>query len=230
MKRSNWIRAGLIAAVTMTIALMAPLGIFSDSHDSAIAFVSQLQPNISDNASSCNSPEETFAEQLSCLIYQREQLMKYVAADKYLRYNPIFDASQELRVLGRAGKKAQDNELPVIDVTLYAQILMDISKQIQGYYLAQWKERQQTPPLDAPTVNEIRQQIGEIDEAIINKFGEIRRSCSIQSRPELEDTLLEWLAQLPGIQPEWNTKLFSEMLAASIHPIVYPVECQPISG
>ena len=226
MTRLTWIRLRPSTTLLIPIILCGSIGLFSNQAASVSPLGSQLQATTLDSLLPCSLTKLSPAEQLSCLIYQRERLMKDVAADKYLNNNPLFDASQELRVLRIAVQNSQNHELPSVEVTLYAQILMDISKQIQAYYWIQWQQQQQTPPLTAPPIHKTRQQIKIIDTNIIDQFKQIRQQCSLSSKQELEAATSNWLAQLPGLQPEWNQQLFFQMLTASIFPIVHPTECQ----
>lgn len=225
MKGLTCIRLRPSTTFLIRLFLCGSISIFFNPTASVTTLVPPLPATTLGSLLPCNWTKLSPAEQLSCLIYQRERLMKDVAAHKYLNNNPLFDASQELRVLRKAIQNSHHHQLPAVEVTLYAQILMDISKQIQAYYWIQWQQQQLPPPLAAPSIHQIRQQIGMIDAKIIDQFKQIRQQCSLSSQQELEDATSKWLAQLPGIQPEWNKQLFSELLTTLIYPIVHPNEC-----
>ncbi len=226
MKGLTEIKFRWLPTLLLLIVLCSSTGLFSRQTTSVSPLVAPLQATTLENLLPCNLTELSAAEQLSCLIYQRERLMKDVAADKYLNNQALFDATRELKVLRKTVSSAQDHELPVMEVTLYAQVLMDISKHIQADYWLQWQQQPQKAPVNAPSLEETRRQIGELDAQIIGKFKQMRQNCSLSSQPELEAAIGKWLSQLPGIQPEWNKQLFSEMLTASIYPIVHPYQCQ----
>ncbi len=169
----------------------------------------------------CNS-QTTATSKLFCLIYEREQLMKNVAAYKYLQQRSSYASTQELKVLLFAGVEAKSHGLPVTDVQLYSQILMDISKQIQEYWFTYWREHKQTP-VALPSLAQIRQQIQEIDENIIVSFVQIRDNNSFRFKQELEDGIKKSLAQLDGISPAEEPELFINMLVKVIWSITNSV-------
>ncbi|MGK7874890.1 MAG: hypothetical protein AB4426_16790 [Xenococcaceae cyanobacterium] len=167
----------------------------------------------------CDS-QTTTTSQLFCLIYQREQLMKNVAAYKYLQQQSSYVSTQELKVLKKTGVEAKSNGLPVTDVQLYSQILMDISKQIQEYWFAYWREHKQTPVAPS-SLTQIRQHIQEIDSNIIVIFVQIRDNSPIRFKQQLENGIKKWLAQLDGIHPADEPELFTNMLVNALWPIVH---------
>ena len=168
----------------------------------------------------CNS-QTTATDQLFCLISQREQLMKNVAAYKYLRQQSAYASTQELKVLKKTGVEAKYNGLPVTDVQIYSQILMDISKQIQSYWFAYWRDHKQTP-VAPPSLAQIRQQIQEIDKNIIVNFVQVRDNSPIRFKQQLKDGIKKWLSQLDGIYPADDPEVFTNMLVNVLWTIVHP--------
>ncbi|WP_157229311.1 chorismate mutase [Rivularia sp. PCC 7116] len=169
---------------------------------------------------SCNSKQFSPANRLWCLIYERERLMKEVAANKYPQKKPIYDGVREIAVLDNIGTIAKKNKLPVREMQLYSQIVMDVSRQIQQYWFDLWKNESTTAKL---SLNQIRQRIDQIDEAIVNSFGLIRGSNSITFE-QIQDGLRKSLADLDGIYPSSDRELFIDLLSKVIYSVVNPIK------
>ncbi len=168
---------------------------------------------------SCNSKQFSTANQLWCLIYERERLMKEVAANKYPKKKPIYDGVRELAVLNNIGTIAKKNKLPVREMQLYSQIVMDVSRQIQQYWFDLWKNESTTAKL---SLNQIRQRIDGIDRGIVNNFVLIQGSNSITFE-QIQDGLKKSLADLNGIYPSGDRQLFIDLLAKAIYSVVNPI-------
>ncbi len=170
---------------------------------------------------SCNSKQFSPGNRLWCLIYERERLMKEVAAIKYPKKKPIYDGVRELAVLNNIGIIARKNELPVREMQLYSQIVMDVSRQIQQYWFDLWKKQEVTTA--KLSLNQIRQRIDQIDEAIVNSFVLIRGSNSITFE-QIQDGLRKSLADLNGIYPSSDRQLFIDLLARVIYAVIKPIK------
>ena len=165
----------------------------------------------------CNSKQFSTGNRLWCLIYERERLMKEVAANKYPKRKPIYDGVRELAVLRNIATVARKNQLPVRDMQLYSQIVMDVSRQIQQYWFDLWKKQEVTTA--KLSLNQIRERIDQIDEAIVNSFVLIRGSNSITFE-QIQDGLRKSLADLNGISPSGDRQLFIDLLAKVIYSVV----------
>ncbi|MEO1432592.1 MAG: chorismate mutase [Cyanobacteria bacterium J06632_19] len=170
---------------------------------------------------SCNSKQFSSANRLWCLIYERERLMKEVAANKYPQKKPIYDGVRELAVLNNIATIAKKNQLPVREMQLYSQIVMDVSRQIQQYWFDLWKKQEVTTA--KLSLNQIRQRIDQIDEAIVNSFVLIRGANSI-TFGQIQDGLKKSLADLNGIYPSGDGQLFIDLLAKVIYSVVNPIK------
>ncbi|WP_150467801.1 chorismate mutase [Francisella sp. SYW-9] len=69
------------------------------------------------------------------LLVQRAELMKGVGICKSKIKGSIYDANQEIRVLQNAAKLAKQNKLEKNSFLIFIQLQMDLSKQIEDYYL-----------------------------------------------------------------------------------------------
>ncbi len=87
---------------------------------------------------------------------QRAALMKDVAAYKWIENHnaTAYNASQEIKVLNSVKSIAIKNHFNVDSVFVFAQIQMDLSKQIENYWLNYWNNPN-TPPIKKPTKNNV---------------------------------------------------------------------------
>ncbi|BCD91971.1 chorismate mutase [Francisella halioticida] len=69
------------------------------------------------------------------LLMQRAALMQGVGVCKLKLKSHIYDANQEIRVLQIAKKLAKQNELERNSFLTFIQLQMDLSKQIENYYI-----------------------------------------------------------------------------------------------
>ncbi|MGD1909462.1 MAG: chorismate mutase [Rivularia sp. (in: cyanobacteria)] len=168
----------------------------------------------------CKVEQFTQADRLWCLLYERESLMKEVAANKYPKRKPIYDGMRELEVLKNVATIAKKKQLPVREMQLYSQIVMDVSRQIQQYWFNLWEKQE---IINAKlSLNQIRERIDQLDEAILDSFLLIRGSDSIAFK-QIQDGLRKSLADLNGIYPSHDKELFIDLLAKAIYPVVNPI-------
>lgn len=111
-------------------------------------------------------------EKTANLLAKRASLMEKVAAYKW--YNApnnqatAYSATQEQAVLLSAQQTAQKLKITPLSLMLFSQIQMDLSKQIEAYWITYWNAPT-TPPADKPTsatiisLNRLRNQIQKID-------------------------------------------------------------------
>jgi len=188
------------------------------AHHLPISYSQVGATELSNPVASCYSEGVAAANRLWCLLYEREKLMKEVAANKYQYQHkkPIYDGARELEVLSKVADNAQKKQLPVRDVQLYAQIVMDVSRQIQQHWFDVWEEQESLPP--TLSLNQIRERIDQIDTAILDSFVLMRDNGSITLQ-QLQDGLRESFADLEGIHPSQDPTLFTDLLAKVIFRI-----------
>ena len=126
----------------------------------AFALLSLLPP------ASAQSPEPIFA-----LIDQRLELMKDVAAYKYIEGLPIEDLKREAIVLQKATTAAEGAGLQADSVTAFFRSNIEAAKSIQRCWHHRWEDSTTSPPQSAPHLGaEIRPQLieigNELNEAI----------------------------------------------------------------
>ena len=203
----------------MLVFLLTAFVTNSLAHQVPLYYSPATATDSSNPVASCYSVQDAPANRLWCLLYQREQLMKEVAANKYEYQNrkPIYDGIRELEVLNKVANNAKKEHLPLRDVQLYAQIVMDVSRQIQQYWFDLW-EQQEIPPAKL-SLNQIREHIDQIDAAILDSFVLIRDNGSITFK-QLQDGLRASLADLEGIHPSQDPELFTDLLAKVIYLVV----------
>ncbi|NEQ64075.1 MAG: hypothetical protein F6K21_00845 [Symploca sp. SIO2D2] len=185
------------------------------AHHLPISYSQVRATELSNPVASCYSEGVVAVNRLWCLLYEREKLMKEVAANKYQYQHkkPIYDGARELDVLSKVADNAQKKQLPVRDVQLYAQIVMDVSRQIQQHWFDVWEEQESLPP--TLSLNQIRERIDQIDTAILDSFVLMRDDDSITLQ-QLQDGLRESFADLEGIHPSHDPTLFTDLLAKAI--------------
>jgi len=166
---------------------------------------------------SFSSSQLTSANRLWCLLHERESLMKQVAANKYPKRKPIYDGVRELEVLSHVAAIAKKKQLPLRDMQLYSQIVMDVSRQIQQYWFNSWGKQKTIAA--KMSLNQIRESIDKIDAAILDSFILIRKDGSITFK-QVQDGLRQSLADLSGIHPRDDSELFIDLLAKAIYPVV----------
>ncbi len=126
--------------------------------------------------------------QAECLVFKpvfklmnyRAILLKDVAANKYKNQQSVFDAAQELKILQQVYTYAEELSIENYSLMQYAQIQMDLSKQIEQYWLNLWQSNPLLAPKDGQYKNlkYIRQQIQILDKQI---YPSLARSIKLNS-------------------------------------------------
>ncbi|WP_395168569.1 chorismate mutase [Piscirickettsia salmonis] len=111
--------------------------------------------------------------QLIQLIQQREAIMKDVAAFKYNHNLSPYDAKRE-RVILTHIEKQFDNHKKSAAILINTQILMDISKQIEAYWINFWKTHLTIKPIAQHNLQQIRTIITVTDQKITNLIKQIQ--------------------------------------------------------
>ncbi|WP_196214384.1 chorismate mutase [Piscirickettsia salmonis] len=111
--------------------------------------------------------------QLIQLIQQREAIMKDVAAFKYNHNLSPYDAKRERVVLTHIEKQL-DNHKKSAAILINTQILMDISKQIEAYWINSWKTHLTIKPIAQHNLQQIRNIITVTDQKITNLIKQIQ--------------------------------------------------------
>lgn len=106
------------------------------------------------------------------LMAERASIMKAVAANKW--YNTpkhqavAYSAKQEIHVLNQAYNIAKENKLDPLSVMIFSQIQMDISKQIETYWINYWNNpkvssKNKPSKQSIESLSTLRIKIGKID-------------------------------------------------------------------
>lgn len=101
--------------------------------------------------------------QIFDLIAKRANLMKEVAANKYLKRQGVYVAAREIKLLDDTQKIAKLHSLPIYPLMIFAQMQMDLSKHIEQYWLDSWDRQPQSIPRKSSSLNDFRLEIEHID-------------------------------------------------------------------
>ncbi|QIW09172.1 chorismate mutase [Francisella sp. LA112445] len=119
------------------------------------------------------------------LLVQRAELMKGVGICKSKIKGSIYDASQEVRVLQNAEKLAKQNKLEKNSFLIFIQLQMDLSKQIENYYLNN-ATKQQLEQQGSDCLTNYRDKIKKVDEqlypAISKNITSIHKNKNLESQ------------------------------------------------
>ena len=110
---------------------------------------------------SCDKYQNVFK-----LMQQRATLLKDVAANKYVSKSSPYDTKQELSVLTNVSQLADNLNLEKYSLLSFAQIQMDLSKQIEQFWLNSWQKSPESFPKKYLDLATIREQIKLIDQQI----------------------------------------------------------------
>lgn len=147
------------------------------------------------------------------LMAKRAMLLKDVAANKYKNKQGVYNPEQELRVLKAAIIQAKKRHLDTTKVMEYSQIQMDMSKQIEAYWVELWQNNPKTFPTKYQRLGVVRRQIKAIDEEIYSK---IQLSVSITcSANEAQVVFNDSFNEVSGIpeDPDFRQIMLSTVLA-----------------
>ena len=116
----------------------------------------------------------------------RAALMQSVAAIKWSHVTnhkaTAFDAAQEIKVLNAAQAAAEKYHLNVPGILVFAQIQMDLSTQIEAYWLNQWTSKQPSKASMIP-LRMLREKITQLDTDIFLQLSQNQSalaSCSVE--------------------------------------------------
>lgn len=163
------------------------------------------------------------------LIAKRASIMKEVAASKW--YNApdhqavAYSAKQEISVLNHAYNVAKENKLNPLSIMIFSQIQMDISKQIETYWINYWNNPK-TPPQNKPSkqsiesLDKLRAEIGKIDTSLYPELKSSMqhiRQCSIKQVIPIFDNAFSDIAGIPK-KPD-----YLDMFAQSFKSIFFNI-------
>lgn len=143
---------------------------------------------------------------------KRAKLMKLVAASKWYQ-NPdqsVYDAQQEVKVLQNTQQVAKQYKFDAPALQVFVQIQMDVSKQIEYYWIAYWNDPE-TPEDQLPkkkdiiSLDKLRTEITQIDQKL---FLLIHNS-------------------LPDIHQTPNNQLIRQLHQSFINNENEPIKCIP---
>lgn len=106
-------------------------------------------------------------------IALRASYMKEVAAIKYKAYGAQispYSAEQEIKVLRSVEKVADELKLPQDKLMMYAQIQMDLSKQIEAYWIEAWRNHSSKIPATPETLEQVRAKIQAVNATLYPAF------------------------------------------------------------
>lgn len=177
-----------------------------------IAFIfgctAQADPCLIQKIKPCPSAPTTCLFQY---IHQRECLMQAVAAVKYQHHQPIYDANQENTVLLNTQKNAEKYHLNPIQLQIFSQIQMDLSKQIESYWITRWESQHLSPPKPSMKLIDLRKTIAQLDQLTLSA---LIKSLPTLQNPKNYDTLSDQLTQslnLPGAPPTYRLMLLTTL-------------------
>jgi chorismate mutase len=105
------------------------------------------------------------------LMAKRASLMKNVASCKWHINNQVsaYSAKQEVAVLQNAKEVAHENNLNVNSLLIFIQMQMDLSKQVEAYWISHWNSsniNNQSNKYDLDCLSNLRLKIQKIDEKL----------------------------------------------------------------
>ena len=122
-------------------------------------------------------------DQLLLLVDGRLQLMKDVAAYKFVNNISVENKQREQLVLASAISNAQHKQLNRESVESFFRLQIQLAKTVQSGWIEQWRAKGRDPSLDGPVVElsaEIRQKLISLGEQIVSKIP--------MALPELHDS------------------------------------------
>lgn len=149
------------------------------------------------------------------LMAQRANLLKDVAAYKYLTHKSSYDAAQELKVLNNVDKIANDLGFDSYSLMQYAQIQMDMSKQIEEYWFNIWKNNPKLAPKPGQykDLTLVREQIQAIDKQIYPALRKaIENQCSVYDVQDMFKSNFEQIKGIP-ITPDFSRLMVNGVLS-----------------
>ncbi len=159
------------------------------------------------------------------IIAQRENLMQYVAANKWLSNKTqsvtAYNAQQEIAVLTQIYNNAKQYKLAPYSTMLFSQILMDVSKQIEAYWLTYWNNSATSlsvKPHQKPLVSlkQLRSQIKSIDKQLLLLFTQHAANLPQCSASQIQNAFNKALKPIKGIPQQPS---FINLLAAAFSQV-----------
>ncbi len=153
------------------------------------------------------------------LISQRASLLKDVAANKYKSKQSVFDATQELKVLQRINASSSNLGLESYSLIQYAQLQMDLAKQIEQYWLDLWQSNPQLAPKAGQYQDlvSLRAQIQSLDQQIYPHLASAIKLnyCSITA---VEEEFMDSFSLIKGIptEPDFSKLMVNAILAIKL--------------
>jgi chorismate mutase len=109
---------------------------------------------------------------VSALVSRRLALADPVAASKWLSGRPISDPAREQAVIDAATALARQRGIDPAFVTRVMRAQIEASKVVQKGLFVRWTHNPASAPKTAPDLTSIRQQLNDIDDALVTAIGD----------------------------------------------------------
>ncbi len=152
-------------------------------------------------------------------IALRASLMKEVAAIKYNAKDKggvsLYDAAQEVAVLKNIADMSATWQLSKTALLLFAQVQMDMAKQIQEYWFNVWKAQKKSHIKTPYSLVKIREKIKAVNETLYPDIAEVSPFIQSYTDQQIEAMLQSAFIKADVTEPE-ALNLFYKMLAAAL--------------
>ena len=145
------------------------------------------------------------------LLNQRFALIEQVAANKRDNIDSVYDANREKQVLENAKYEAELNHLDVQRVLQFAQIMMDVSKQLEYAYIMHWQAKHITPKVKY-SLTQIRGKLLAIDSEIATQLKQLVKQ---KEKFNLNSQSYKQAIKLPS-----SLGLYQSMLLSSLTEVI----------
>ncbi|TNF66314.1 MAG: hypothetical protein EP298_09180 [Gammaproteobacteria bacterium] len=152
------------------------------------------------------------------LMAERTELIKGVAANKYVTDGNVYAAAQEVKVLNGAKDYALAHGLNAGSFMLFNQMQIDVSKQIESYWISYWRNH----PKDAPTkatiksLTTLRSELVKLDGVLFPALQAAIESFKHCSNQQLQAAFDQQFSVVKGIP---NKPSYGDMLLQSVKGI-----------
>lgn len=167
---------------------------------------------------SCENFQEVFK-----FMRQRAYLLKDITANKY-HTNPkqgVFNSDQELKILKNVISFAKKENLEKYSTMQFAQIQMDMSKQVEQYWLNKWfAHSQQAPKIGTyQSLDKLRQQLSDIDKQLYSAIAHaknVKNQCSSRKiQDEFDESFKGSVEGIPS-SPDFSNMVLHSILQVRV--------------
>ncbi|MCF6764144.1 hypothetical protein L3V82_00030 [Thiotrichales bacterium 19S3-7] len=152
------------------------------------------------------------------LMAKRTELIKGVAANKYVTDGKVYAAAQEVKVLNGAQAYAQAHGLNAGSFMLFSQMQIDVSKQIESYWINYWRNH----PKQAPTkstiqsLSTLRSELVKLDGRLFPALQAAVTSFKHCSNHQIQEAFNQQFSVIKGIPVSPS---YGDMLLQSVKGI-----------